>query len=128
MNAKHQLTASTGSESCNTMKGGRASKHQEAALHNARNGNSLLNYRSIFDGFKALGIPDEDIQPRVNIFTFNAWKQLGRVVSKGQHGVRVCTFVHAVAARSDARTKETSFRMPRQTTVFHITQTEPISQ
>ena len=59
----------------------------------ATSGQSVMNYQTIFDGFKALGIDESEIKPRENILTYNAWKALGRHVCKGQHGVKAVTFV-----------------------------------
>ena len=93
------------------------------ALHNATSRESTMNYGAIIQGFVAMHIPVADIKPRENVFTFNAWRGLGRSVSKGQHGVPICTFVPRRV--TDKKTGEvTETRMPRQTTVFHITQTE----
>ena len=107
----------------------RERKHQELlalereALTNAVSGQSTMNYRAIVDGFVAMGIEIDDIRPRENIFTFHAWCGLGRCVRKGQHGVSICTFVPMT--KIDPGTGEVkSFRAPRQTTVFHISQTE----
>jgi hypothetical protein len=99
---------------------------QSQALAKARGGESTCNYRAIVDGFLALGIAEGEIQPRVNVFTFHAWKALGRCVKKGQHGVKVLTYVRVGSAANETSGK-TGFRMPRQTTVFHISQTEEIA-
>lgn len=89
-------------------------------------GQSVMNYPAIFEGFEAKGIPPADIKPRENVFTFWAWKAVGRRVKKGEHGVKATTFV-AVGAKQDASTGESKsgFRMARTVTVFHISQTEP---
>ena len=55
----------------------------------AVHGQSLSNFPAIFQGFAAKGIPESEIKPRENVFTFNAWKALGRVVRRGEHGVKV---------------------------------------
>jgi len=89
------------------------------ALTRAVSGQSLLNYAAIFEGFMAKGIPEDEIQPRVNVFTFHAWKKLGRVVCKGEHGVKVLTWV----PMKDKETGETKVR-PKNSTVFHVSQTE----
>ena len=96
---------------------------EREALTNAVSGQSTMNYRAIVDGFVAMGIEIDDIRPRENIFTFHAWCGLGRCVRKGQHGVSICTFVPMT--KVDQSTGEVkAFRAPRQTTVFHISQTE----
>jgi len=100
---------------------------QREAYHNAVNGESLSNYPAIFDGFRAKGIEPDDIKPRENVFTFNAWKAVGRYVKKGEHGVRVCTFI-LVGETEDEQTgeKKRGYRKPHWTTVFHVSQTQAI--
>lgn len=96
---------------------------QQQALANAVNQQSTMNYAAISDGFTAMGVAEEDIQPRQNVFSFHAWKALGRSVKKGEHGVRVVTFVTCV--KKDKKTGEvSSFRKPHGTTVFHVSQTK----
>jgi hypothetical protein len=56
---------------------------QAEALANARAGQSVMNYAAIFEGFMARGIVEANIKPRENVFTFHAWKALGRSVKKG---------------------------------------------
>ena len=93
------------------------------ALTRAVTGQSLTNYPDIFKGFMAMGIPEDQIKPRLNVFTFQAWKALGRHVRKGQHGVKCLTFIRGT--RKDPKTgEEESWSSPRTTTVFHISQTE----
>jgi hypothetical protein len=96
------------------------------ALSNAVGNQSFANYDAIFEGFMEMGIPEEDITPRVNVFTYDAWLALGRCVRKGQHGVKVVTFVPMNL--KDAKTGEDKFigRKPRTTTVFHISQTDKV--
>ena len=94
---------------------------QTESLNRAKNGDSLLNYPSIMTGFMSKGINANDIIPRVNVFTYNAWKALGRQVSKGQHGVKVVTWIPAKDKNS-----ESSFMLCRRSTVFHISQTDAI--
>jgi hypothetical protein len=45
---------------------------QAEALTRAVTGETLSNYPAIFRGFLEKGIPEAEIQPRVNIFTFQA--------------------------------------------------------
>ena len=94
---------------------------QLESLQRAKNGDSLLNYPSIMTGFIAKGINPSDIIPRENVFTYNAWKALGRQVSKGQNGVKVVTWI-------DAHDKTTGLPTTwcRSSTVFHVSQTELI--
>jgi hypothetical protein len=95
---------------------------QMEALSNARNGASMTNYPAIFAGFQAKGIAAADIKPRENVFTFKAWQALGRVVKKGEHGVKVITFIPT----KDKDTGDVIGRRPWQSTVFHITQTKEL--
>jgi len=52
------------------------------ALERARNGQTWTNYPAIFAGFIEKGIAENDIKPRENVFTFHAWKALGRSVNR----------------------------------------------
>ena len=110
-----------------TEKETKASVRQTESLSRARFGRSLSNYPAIIDGFMKRGIPEDEILPRVNCFTYQAWKALGRQVRKGEHGVKVCVFVDMEKKTEDKETGETKvkhFSRPRSTTVFHITQTD----
>ena len=94
-------------------------KKQEA-LQRAATGQSFANYPAIVHGFMEKGVPADQIEPRKNIFTFHAWKALGRVVRKGEHGVRVVTFIET--EKDGQKT-----RRPWTTTVFHISQTDTLN-
>src|ERR1019366_7660938 len=98
-------------------------QYQEA-LGRAADGVSLGNYPAIFAGFAQMGIPQSEIKPRENVFTFAAWKALGRHVRKGQHGVKVVTFNSTTNEDKETCQKVTR-RRPWSTTVFHISQTAP---
>src|SRR5499426_2700888 len=82
----------------------RASKEemQQEALSRAASGQSLTNLPAIFHGFMAKGIPEADIRPRENVFTYHAWRALGRQVRRGEHGVKVCTFVACEGKRDES--------------------------
>jgi antirestriction protein ArdC len=85
-----------------------------------------MNYSPILEGFAAKGIPMSEILPRENVLTFWAWKELGRRVKKGEHGVKCTTFI--LASKKDAETGEVKsgpFKVPHTVTVFHVSQTEP---
>lgn len=101
---------------------------QHEALTRATNSQSVGNYAAIFAGFMARGIPEKQIEPRVNVFTYDAWRALGRFVRKGEHGVQVATIRH-LPAELDAETgdvRRPARSAPWRSTVFHITQTEPV--
>lgn len=106
----------------------RSAEHQAEALRRATSNLALTNYPAIYQGFIDKGIPEDQIQPRVNVFTFDAWKALGRVVRKGEHGVKVCTFVECGKTVRDPATgeeKQENYKRPWTTTVFHVSQTDP---
>src|ERR1700683_4341918 len=106
---------------------GKESQSRQEALTRAVSCQSLSNFPAIFQGFAAKGIPESEIKPRENVFTFDAWKALGRVVRRGEHGVKVTTFIDCSAKETDSDTGERkSFRRPWTTTVFHVSQTEAI--
>lgn len=94
------------------------------ALSRATNGLSCSNYPDIFHGFQALGIALDAIEPRVNIFTYRAWRAKGRQVRKGEHGVQIQTWIPVDSV--DKETEEVTHRtMPKRATVFHVSQTDP---
>jgi hypothetical protein len=98
------------------------------SLKRAVSGQSFTNFPAIFQGFAAKGIAESEIKPRENIFTFKAWKALGRVVRRGEHGVKITTFIESKSKEIDKDTGEPKIvRRPRTTTVFHISQTEPLN-
>ena len=99
----------------------------QEALSRAQGSASTANYSAIFAGFEAKGIPASDILPRENVLTFHAWKAIGRSVRKGEHGVRVCTWIPMT--KKDAQGEAHPIgKKPRSTTVFHISQTDAIGE
>lgn len=106
-----------------------AEQIRQEALDRAQHGQSLTNYPAIIAGFLEKGIPEADILPRENVFTFQAWKALGRVVRRGEHGVKVHTFVPMGKDEKDDETgevKHKAWKAARTTTVFHVSQTDPL--
>src|SRR3989442_14526104 len=104
----------------------KAADSRQEALTRAISGQSYSNFPAIFQGFAAKGIPESEIKPRENVFTFDAWKALGRVVRRGEHGVKVVTFIECSKENKETGEKET-FRRPWTTTVFHVSQTEALN-
>ncbi len=103
----------------------------QEALGRATNGQALTNLPAILQGFQAKGIPEDEIKPRENVFTYQAWRALGRQVRKGEHGVRVQTFIPMTHEKKDETTGKIEVvtrRHPRQTTVFHVSQTDTTTQ
>lgn len=97
------------------------SQVQLEALTRATTSQSFLNYEAIYAGFQSKGIPADQIIPRENIFTFNAWRALGRTVKRGEHGIKITTWIQAEDKTTGEPYKRATF-----TTVFHISQTEPM--
>src|SRR6266849_10884247 len=98
------------------------------ALTRAVSGQTMSNYPAIFQGFTAKGISESEIRPRENVFTFDAWKALGRYVRKGEHGVKVVTFIETKSKEVDQDSGEPKIiRRPWTTTVFHVSQTEAMN-
>src|ERR1700676_3432529 len=77
---------------------------RQEALSRAMSGQSCSNFPAIFQGFAAKGIPEAEIKPRENVFTFDAWKALGRYVRKGEHGVKVVTMIERQSKEMDPDT------------------------
>jgi antirestriction protein ArdC len=105
---------------------------QREALDRAVSGQTLSNWPAIFAGFVAKGIPESEIKPRENVFTYHAWRALGRQVRRGEHGVKVCRFVacegkpdESEPAGDEAEPKR-GYRRPWTATVFHVSQTDPV--
>lgn len=105
----------------------KASKEEERreALSRAISGQSFGNFPAIFRGFAEKGIPESEIKPRENVFTYDAWRALGRQVRGGEHGVKVLTFIECERENKETGEKET-YRRPWSTTVFHVSQTDAI--
>jgi hypothetical protein len=102
---------------------------QQEALNRARGGQSWSNYPAIFQGFLARGIPESEILPRENVLTYHAWRALGHQVRRGEHGVKVTTWIPTERKERDSSTGEervTAGRICHTAVVFHVSQTDPI--
>ncbi len=106
----------------------KVNERQAEALSRALTGQSWSNFPAIIQGFKVRGIPEDQILPRENVFTYQAWRALGRQVRKGEHGVKVVTFIQRDKKKTeDSETDEVKSRtysVPRTVSVFHISQTD----
>ncbi len=104
---------------------------QQEALSRAIGNVSLTNWPAIFAGFTAKGIPESDIRPRENVFTYHAWRALGRQVRRGEHGVKITTFVPMeektgeIDPQTGQEKKAPIGRRAWTATVFHVSQTDP---
>ena len=97
------------------------------ALRRALNQKPGANDLAAIIAFEGAGL--KNVQPRVNVLTFNAWKACGRSVLAGQHSVRVGVVLNKVYPMKDdlgEETGETMFRrVPGTAYLFHIIQTQP---
>ena len=99
---------------------------EQEALSRAVGNTSTTNYGPMIRDFAARGIMD--VIPRVNVLTYHAWRAKGRQVKRGEHGVKVISFIPIDRKERDpstGETKTTTSRRPTTATVFHISQTEP---
>jgi len=105
---------------------------QREALDRVLSGQTLSNWPAIFAGFVAKGIPEDEIKPRENVFTYHAWRALGRQVRRGEHGVKVTTFVpmdKKTGEKDPATGEEKRLCLGKRAwsaTVFHISQTDAV--
>jgi hypothetical protein len=81
---------------------------------------SRANWPAVFAHYLALGIPEEDIRPKENVFPVPAWNHLGRKVKAGQKACRVPVFVPDKDEEGRGRW--------RQSCLFHESQTEPMPE
>ena len=115
----------------------RLSRDEQAALESealsrATLGQSFANWPAIIAGFVERGIPESEIKPRENVLTFHAWRARGRTVRRGEHGVRVLSYVEYQRKDKDAEPGESSSRdhigrRPISAYVFHVSQTDPLT-
>ncbi len=99
-----------------------ANEQRAESLSRAQAGLSTANYAAILDGFADRGI--HDAEPRVNVFTYNAWQALGRQVQKGQKGVKIHTWITCHAKETDTDGERETYKRRKTVAVFHISQTE----
>jgi hypothetical protein len=83
-----------------------------ATVEKAQSRTSAHNDAIVESAFAERGI---EATPRFDVFTFNAWLSKGRVVRKGEKGVRIITFFQ----------KADGSKVSRSVTVFHVSQTDP---
>ena len=77
----------------------------------------------------AKGIAESDIIPRVNVLTYHAWRNRGRQVKRGEHGVKVVTWIPWEKEEFNPETGRTEVQRGkscRTAVVFHISQTDEL--
>ena len=88
---------------------------------------SFANYATILNGFMDRGIDQADIIPRKNIFTFDAWKAIGRFVRKGEKGLKIRTWKPVFKKDEKGKpTKNVERFVPGPAWVFHQSQTDAL--
>lgn len=92
-----------------------------ADLDSVQNGVSMANYVAIFDQCEELGIPDDEVYPRVNVLKFRLWETQGRRVMAGSRGIQGQTWVRTKEVDEKGRRK----MRPKTVYMFHIAQTRP---
>jgi hypothetical protein len=105
----------------------------QESLDRARNGQSIANDLAVIDAFAARGI---EAHPRVDVFTYNGWRALGRQVKRGEKAVKITTWIKKPAERVSGDTAaiaalngvEVMTSYPKAAFVFHISQTEPAKE
>ena len=102
-------------------------QERDDALSRAVGNMSVRNYGEIIGGFAARGIPEADILPRENVFTYRAWQALGRQVQRGERGIKITTWI-PIPDKRDPETGEVrrGGMRPKYATVFHVSQTAPM--
>jgi antirestriction protein ArdC len=90
-----------------------------AAKIQEQTGQDSKNIKTVLVEFCARGVDLKQIKPNVNVLTYKKWRDKGRQVRKGEHGVKIIVMIE----NSDNKKAN---RVPRKTTVFHISQTDPI--
>lgn len=101
---------------------------QAQALRNALAERSMANYETIFNDFAEKGVPVDEVKPRENVFSYNAWLALGRQVRKGESGVKIVTWIERKAKAAQGEAEGQPYKFPRSVTVFHISQTDQIQR
>lgn len=100
---------------------------QSQAYSRAIGNSSARNYETIISGFVSRGISADDITPRVNVFTYNAWKAQGRQVRKGERGIKILTWI-PIPGKKDEDDKVKIKVRPRAAVVFHVSQTDEVKK
>ena len=94
------------------------------ALARAQKGASANTDAQVIGFFAAHGI---DATPRLDVFTYAAWQALGRTVCKGESGCRLRVWLNYKSA-SESDEEGAGRGVFKNVSVFHISQTAPISE
>ena len=100
-----------------------ATEIQQEALRRAQDNSSAHNEASVIEQFVDRGLDAQDVKPRENVLTYNAWRAKGRQVRRGEKGVRITTWIPITRSTPSGKVKDGV--RPKTASVFHITQTDP---
>lgn len=83
------------------------------------------NDELVLEAFEAAGF--EDVEPRVTVLTYKAWKAKGRQVLRGEKALRVMVWapVFSKAERDEAGRPKVVGMRQRAASLFHVSQTDP---
>src|SRR5262245_29914610 len=90
------------------------------ALERAEMGFSK-NDQIVYDAFTGAGYTN--VQPRVTVLTFDAWRAKGRTVLRGQHGLKVAVYVTRKTGNLDEHGNPETVTLLGSARLFHISQT-----
>ena len=110
----------------------KTSEDPAAALQRIQTGQFGGNDVLVIEAFADAGIPPEEVDPRNNVLTFNAWEALNRRVAKGAISVRVTVWMPIDGKgkagegekQDDGKPAPRGMR-PRSARLFHEWQTVP---
>lgn len=98
-------------------------EQQAEALNRAANGQPCANDVAVVEHYSAAGI---NATPRVDVFTYNAWRALGRQVRKGEKGCKLLTWIPCKGKKPNPDAEAPRFMRKKVTAVFHVSQTDAI--
>ena len=110
----------------------RSEETREEQLARIQASENESNYPAIIEGFKARGIPVDQIRPRENVLTYRAWQAKGRQVRKGEKSVKIDVWIEYDKKSDDGKPatdpegNPVKGRSRRSVAVFHVSQTDPI--
>lgn len=103
-------------------KGQKQSEYGRESLSRATSGHSIRNDVAVIQAFAERGIA---ANPRIDVFTFNAWRALNRHVRKGEKSVHVPTIIYVPEKTDDTGKKTKGYARKKTACLFHVSQTDP---
>lgn len=97
----------------------------EQALERIQRGGFCKNDALAIMAFADAGIPADDIEPRINVLTFRAWKAKNRQVAKGAKSIKVVTWIPCKPTKKQETEGEKQKLRPKTVSLFHVSQTIP---